>query len=72
MERGVNEAILDIGSHESVNGSRVFAALKGAVDAGLSVPHSEKAFPSKDRLMGSHIEAHMKRKIKDDVMEMMK
>jgi len=72
MEKGVKEAILDIGGHESINGSRIFAALKGAIDAGLSIPHSEKAFPSEDRLMGAHIEAHMKTKIQDDVKSLMK
>ena len=72
MEKGVSEAILDIGSHESVKGSRVFAALKGAVDAGLSVPHSEDAFPTEERLMGAHIESHLNKKIQDDVKALIK
>jgi large subunit ribosomal protein L18 len=55
LEKGVREAVLDIGLHEPVKGSRVFAALKGAVDAGLKVPHSEEIFPSEDRIRGEHI-----------------
>ena len=34
----------------------MFAALKGMVDAGLGVPHSEDIFPSEDRLAGAHID----------------
>merc|ERR1712008_607272 len=29
-------------------GAKVFAALKGAVDGGLDIPHSEKRFPGYD------------------------
>ncbi|MEM0489452.1 MAG: 50S ribosomal protein L18, partial [Candidatus Bathyarchaeia archaeon] len=35
---GVKEALLDIGLHTPSKGSRVFAALKGAIDAGLAIP----------------------------------
>jgi large subunit ribosomal protein L18 len=44
------ESILDIGMHRNVHGGRIFAALKGAVDAGLKIPHNEKSFPSGERL----------------------
>ena len=30
-------------------GAKVFGALKGAVDGGLNIPHSEKRFPGYDR-----------------------
>jgi len=43
--------------------------LKGALDAGLNVPHSEEAFPSEDRLLGKHIEEHLNVKISDKVEE---
>ena len=52
----VKEAILDYGLYDKVNGSRVYAVLKGAVDAGLNVPHDEKVFPKEDRLAGKHID----------------
>ena len=51
------EAVLDIGRHPK--SSRLFAALKGAVDAGLSVPHSEKVLPSDERIKGKHIDEYM-------------
>jgi len=37
-------ANLDVGLARTTTGSRVFAALKGATDGGLNVPHSTKRF----------------------------
>jgi large subunit ribosomal protein L5e len=37
-------ALLDTGLKRTSTGSKVFAALKGALDGGLNVPHSEKRF----------------------------
>ncbi|RLF12467.1 MAG: 50S ribosomal protein L18 [Thermoprotei archaeon] len=55
LKAGIKEAILYIGLHRPVKGSRVFAALKGALDAGLKVPHSPEILPSDDRIRGLHI-----------------
>jgi len=41
--------VLDVGLVRTSTGSRVFGALKGAVDGGLNIPHSEKRFPGYDR-----------------------
>lgn len=51
-----DKAVLDIGMHRPHKGSRLFASLKGLVDAGLNIPFSEAVFPSKDRLEGKHIQ----------------
>jgi large subunit ribosomal protein L18 len=37
-------------------GSRIFAAVKGMLDAGVNVKADEKAFPKEERLTGKHIE----------------
>lgn len=37
---------LDLGLFRSTKGARVFAAMKGAVDGGIHIPHSDKIFPS--------------------------
>jgi len=50
--KGVEEAVLDIGLQDP---ARVFAALKGAIDAGLQVPHSEEILPAWERIRGEHI-----------------
>jgi large subunit ribosomal protein L18 len=55
-EAGVESAVLDIGRHTPTKGSRVFAALKGVLDAGIEVPHGEDVYPSKERLTGAFLE----------------
>jgi len=42
------KAILDVGLVATTTGARVFAALKGAVDGGLNIPHSETRFAGYD------------------------
>jgi large subunit ribosomal protein L18 len=54
-KKGIAEAIADIGLHRPVRGARVFAAVKGAVDGGLSIPVGEEVLPSEDRIRGEHI-----------------
>ena len=52
----IKEAVLDTGMHSVVKGSVIYAALKGVLDTGLDVPHSEEILPPDDRLSGKHIE----------------
>ena len=51
----VDKAVLDLGLQIPIKGGRLFAALKGAVDAGLDVTHSPAALPSDERVSGKHI-----------------
>jgi large subunit ribosomal protein L18 len=62
----VNEAIMDIGLHSSVKGSRIYAALKGCVDSGMHIPHSEEALPSEERIKGAHIYGYAEALKKDN------
>lgn len=55
-EAGVDEAVLDLGLQKPSEGGVVFAALRGALDAGVEVPHGDGVFPSEDRLHGGHID----------------
>ena len=55
LAQGAEEAILDIGLAASTPGNRVFSALKGMVDAGLEIPHSDGVLPDEDRVNGTHI-----------------
>lgn len=52
---GITTAVLDMGLQRIIPGSRIFAALIGAVDAGLEVPLSEEVLPSPERKQGAHI-----------------
>ncbi len=54
----IASAIADFGLHQFTRGSALAAAVKGAVDAGVAIPHDEAALPSKDRLAGAHIAAY--------------
>ncbi len=58
LEKNISEAVLDIGLHTPTRGGRVFAVLRGAVEAGLSVPHSEEVLPDDSRIRGEHIAAY--------------
>lgn len=72
-------ALLDVGLVRTTTGNRVFGALKGALDGGLDVPHSEKRFAgfSKDSkqldadihrkyIYGGHVAAYMGTLIEDE------
>ena len=52
---GIEYAIPDIGLHRPVRGAKVFAALKGVVDAGIEVPLDESVVPSEERIRGETI-----------------
>ena len=51
----VGEAILDMGLYGSTPGNRLFSALKGALDGGLEIPHSEDVLPKNERISGEHV-----------------
>ena len=52
---GETRAVLDIGRVTPTQGGRVFAVLKGLVDGGLEVPHSDTLYPGEERIRGEHI-----------------
>ncbi len=55
VAKGIREAVLDIGFATPVRGTAPFAVLKGAIDAGMEIPHNESAFPDESRIRGEHI-----------------
>lgn len=55
LNAGIDSAVLDIGLKSSIKGSKVFAGLKGAVDAGLEVPYGESVIPGDDRITGQTV-----------------
>lgn len=52
---GILECVLDIDMRSPTLQAKVFAALKGALDAGLQIPYGEGVLPSEERLRGEHI-----------------
>jgi large subunit ribosomal protein L18 len=55
---GLTTAVVDLGLHSPVAGSRLFAVVKGAADAGISIPFSDDVIPSEERLRGEHIKQY--------------
>ena len=66
IEKGIKEAVLDLGFSNSTKGSRLYAALAGAVDAGLKIPFNPEVLPSKDRISGEHIVKYAKQLEKNE------
>lgn len=71
--------ILDSGLKRTSTGSKVFAALKGALDGGLDIPHNEKRFAGYDPdgkeldsetlrkyIMGGHVAEYMEEMQEED------
>jgi len=54
-DKGINECVLDTGRHPPITGSKIFASVKGLVDAGIECGHSEEKIPNEDRIMGKHL-----------------
>ncbi|MCD4666372.1 50S ribosomal protein L18 [archaeon] len=52
------EVIADFGLHRLIKGASLYAALKGVVDGGINIPHSDDIFPKEDRLKGEHIKKY--------------
>jgi large subunit ribosomal protein L18 len=55
LKKGISEVIVDIGVYPSTKGSRVYALVKGALDAGLKINVSKDVLPSEERIKGLHI-----------------
>ncbi len=64
-KKKIKDAVLDSGLYVSTPGSRIYSALKGAVDSGLKISHSEEILPKEERIRGEHIAA-LAKKIKSE------
>ncbi|KAJ6817504.1 60S ribosomal protein L5-like [Iris pallida] len=72
-------ALLDVGLIRTTTGNRVFGALKGALDGGLDIPHSDKRFAGfkkddkqldaevhRKYIFGGHVASYMKTMMEDE------
>ncbi|KAG2307000.1 hypothetical protein Bca52824_026748 [Brassica carinata] len=72
-------ALLDVGLIRTTTGNRVFGALKGALDGGLDIPHSDKRFAGfnkenkqldadihRNYIYGGHVSNYMKMLSEDE------
>lgn len=71
------KAFLDVGITMTTTGNRVFAALKGACDGGIFIPHGDNRFPAsknefnpeqlKKYIFGTHVAEYMKNMQEEDI-----
>jgi len=54
-DKGVKNCIIDFGRHQSVTGSKIFATIKGVIDAGVECPYNKEKLPNEDRINGKHL-----------------
>ncbi len=59
--KGIKTAIPDFGFYRSSPGSKVYAVIKGVLDAGLKINASETMFPEEKRIKGMHISEFAKK-----------
>lgn len=55
LKAGIEKANLDLGLKRATKGSKIFAVVKGANDAGLYIPNNSDIIPSPERINGSII-----------------
>ncbi|UCD14290.1 MAG: 50S ribosomal protein L18 [Thermoplasmatales archaeon] len=58
-DKGIKEGILDMGRYRPTTGNKLFAALKGVIDAGIECPYDSKKIPAEDRILGKHLNKEM-------------
>jgi large subunit ribosomal protein L5e len=76
---GAFRCYLDVGLARTTTGARIFGAMKGAIDGGLDIPHSDTRFPGydkeakkynsethKNRIFGKHVADYMTSLKEDD------
>lgn len=54
-DKGIENCILDIGRYRPTSGNKLFAALKGVIDAGIECPYEKEMVPPEDRIAGKHL-----------------
>ncbi len=71
VDKKIHDAILDLGLYQPIKGSKLYATVKGAIDAGLKVPHDVSVLPKEERLHGKHIEDYKKIAVKKQFDEIL-
>ncbi|MFO7677306.1 MAG: 50S ribosomal protein L18 [Thermoplasmatota archaeon] len=56
VEKGITQGVLDIGRYPPTRGNKLFATLKGVVDAGIECPYDEAMVPAEERIFGKHLD----------------
>ena len=65
----ISDAIFNLGLNRNIKKSSYYSSLKGILDAGITVPHSEEVLPSQDKIEGK-ITAEYAKKLKTENKEL--
>ncbi len=66
----IKDAIADL-TGSPHKGGRIYAALKGAIDAGISIRHDDSVFPKDERLKGAHLKEGTAKGISDTISKIL-
>ncbi|MDY6777762.1 MAG: 50S ribosomal protein L18 [Candidatus Nanohaloarchaea archaeon] len=58
LEEDAEEAVIDLGLQNNQHGTRIFAAIKGVIDAGVHINVDDSVFPPEHRIRGEHIDEY--------------
>lgn len=67
-KKNIKNAVVDLGLNKSVKGSKMYAVLKGVLDAGLQIPHSKDILPSDNAVKGDIIVKYYEAKKSDKMI----
>lgn len=71
IERKLESPIVDFGMLRALHKTKIYAFLKGVIDAGIKIKSTEKIFPSEDRIKGKHMKKDFS-KIFDEIKSKIK
>lgn len=63
----IDKAIFDIGLQRNIHKSRLYAFLKGVIDAGVEIPHKEETLPTDEDLKKNEKLAKVLDKVKGEI-----
>lgn len=64
-DKGVENAILDLGLLRDVKKSRIYSFVKGLQDGGVALKVRKEYYPSDDRINGMHMKKDVKKKVEE-------
>ncbi|MDP4039633.1 MAG: 50S ribosomal protein L18 [Candidatus Pacearchaeota archaeon] len=62
------EGILDIGLQRNIKNSRIYAFVRGLVDSGFSIPHSEESLPDQKFLEKNELTGKLINQLKEKIL----
>jgi large subunit ribosomal protein L18 len=65
MDKKLESPIMDIGMIGAINKSKVFAFIKGLIDAGVKIKCSKENFPEEERLSGKSLKKDFSERFKE-------